>query len=111
CAQTRKASPSVRTSGVTARTASAPTASAVVHVPAPPPDDFALRVRPILAARCQPCHFAGGQMYARLPFDRAETVLALREKLVTRRKDESERRTLRAFLAAPPAAVGKADAS
>jgi hypothetical protein len=65
--------------------------------------DFATQVRPILEARCQPCHFPGGKMYARLPFDRAETILTLREKLFTRIKDEDEQRLLREFLAQHPA--------
>jgi len=38
-------------------------------------------------------------MYARLPFDRAATVLELREKLFTRIKDEGEQRRIREFLA------------
>jgi len=37
-------------------------------------------VRPILEQRCTPCHFTGGKMYARLPFDRAETIVKLGEK-------------------------------
>lgn len=65
--------------------------------------DFATQIQPILTARCQPCHFPVGKMYASLPFDRAETVLRLREKLFTRLKDESERRTIRQFLAEHPA--------
>jgi hypothetical protein len=69
--------------------------------------DFATQVQPILAARCQPCHFPGGKMYASLPFDRAETVLTLREKLFTRIKEEGEQRVLRQFLAQHPAPSGK----
>jgi hypothetical protein len=64
--------------------------------------DFATQIRPILVAHCQPCHFAGGKMYQSLPFDRAGTVLKLREKLFTRLKDERERRTIREFLAQHP---------
>jgi hypothetical protein len=45
-------------------------------------------------------------MYARLPFDRAATTLRLREKLFTRLKDETERRTIRQFLAEHPAGGG-----
>jgi len=41
-------------------------------------------------------------MYARLPFDRAETILTLREKLFTRIKEEDEQRLLREFLAQHP---------
>ena len=61
---------------------------------------FESSVRPILQQRCQPCHFAGGKMYERLPFDREATVLKLREKLFTRIKDEKSRAAIRAFLAA-----------
>ena len=60
--------------------------------------DFATDVRPILESRCQPCHFAGGRMYERLPFDRPETILKLGPKLFTRIKDEDSQKTIRAFL-------------
>jgi hypothetical protein len=62
--------------------------------------DFEQQVKPILQAKCQPCHFAGGKMYAKMPFDRPETVLTLREKLFTRIKDEPSRAVIRKFLAA-----------
>ena len=61
--------------------------------------DFTTHVKPILQDRCQPCHFPGGAMYQRLPFDRPETIKTLGEKLFTRIKDENERRTIRQFLA------------
>lgn len=87
----------------------APAAAAPVPAPAAVAShgvDFSTRVRPILEARCQPCHFEGGTMYARLPFDRAATVLELREKLFTRIKDEGEQRTIREFLSEHPATGG-----
>ena len=61
--------------------------------------DFQTQIKPILEARCQPCHFSGGQMYKQLPFDRAETVTKLNTKLFTRIKNESERQLIRDFLA------------
>ena len=61
--------------------------------------DFAVQVRPILEARCQPCHFTGGRMYEALPFDREETIHRLGEKLFTRIKAEDEQRVIRALLA------------
>lgn len=73
--------------------------------PAPPPSQavqrisFEAQVRPILEARCQPCHFAGGKLYSRLPFDRPETVSLLGDKLFTRIRDQREQALLRAFLA------------
>lgn len=61
--------------------------------------DFGRDVRPIFEKRCQPCHFPGGKMYERLPFDRAETIQALGEKLFTRIKTEDEQALIRRFLA------------
>ena len=56
----------------------------------------------ILERKCQPCHFAGGKMYGKLPFDKPETVYKLGEKLFTRIKDPHEQEVIRAFLAAAP---------
>jgi hypothetical protein len=61
--------------------------------------EFESTVRPILLARCQPCHFKGGKMYGRLPFDRPETIQKLGTRLFTRIKDEKDRKAIRAFLA------------
>jgi hypothetical protein len=61
--------------------------------------DFNTQIRPILESRCTPCHFAGGTMYERLPFDRPETIEKLGTKLFTRIKDEQEQRLIRDFLA------------
>ena len=68
--------------------------------PIPPPVDFKTQIQPILAQRCQPCHFPGGKMYGRLPFDRPETVVKLGTKLFTRIRDEKQRELIRQFLAA-----------
>ena len=64
-----------------------------------PPPDFKTQIQPILA-RCQPCHFPGGKMYERLPFDRPQTVVKLGTKLFTRIRDEKQRDLIRQFLAA-----------
>jgi hypothetical protein len=63
------------------------------------PVDFETQIRPILNARCQPCHFPGGKMYAKLPFDRPQTIRSLGEKMFTRIRDPKEQALLRAFLA------------
>ena len=66
-------------------------------------DFFVSKVRPILEARCRPCHFEGGKMYERLPFDRPETLRKLGSaRLFTRLKEEKERAVVRAFLAEGP---------
>jgi uncharacterized membrane protein len=61
--------------------------------------DFATEIKPIFQARCQSCHFAGGQVYDRMPFDQPETITRLGTKLFTRIKDEKERHLIREFLA------------
>jgi hypothetical protein len=75
--------------------------------PAPSPAapariDFQSQIQPILAAHCQPCHFPGGKMYDRLPFDRPDTIRTLGDKMFTRIKDERESALLRSFLAQKP---------
>lgn len=60
--------------------------------------DFETQIRPILESRCKPCHFSGGKVYERLPFDRSETIKKLGNRLFTRIKDENERRLIREFL-------------
>jgi hypothetical protein len=67
---------------------------------APPPAvDFAKQIRPIFEQRCQPCHFPGGKMYERLPFDRPQTIVKLGPKVFTRIRDEKQRELIRQFLA------------
>jgi len=61
--------------------------------------DFPTQIKPILEAKCQPCHFSGGKVYAKMPFDRPETIKTMGTKLFTRIKDENERQLIRDFLA------------
>ena len=63
------------------------------------PVDFTRDVRPILEKRCTPCHFAGGQMHAKLPFDKPETIHHLGDRLFSRIKKDDEQAVIRAFLA------------
>lgn len=73
--------------------------------PAPPPKppaaaavSFEKDVQPILEKRCQPCHFPGGKMYAKLPFDKPDTITHLGTRLFSRIKDEKEQAVITAFL-------------
>lgn len=79
-------------------------AFAVLAPPAKAPSTFPTQVRPLLQHRCMPCHFEGGTMYAKLPFDRPAMVRSLGERLFTRLKDPDEQRIIRTFLAEPPEA-------
>jgi hypothetical protein len=61
--------------------------------------NFDSEIKPIFQARCQPCHFPGGKVYDKLPFDKSETITKLGTKLFTRIKDEKEQQKIREFLA------------
>ena len=94
CAPARSPAPQAKTRPAAIR-ASAP----VPTLAALRPVSFETQIRPILEKRCQPCHFTGGKMYARMPFDRPQTIRTLGEKMFTRIKDSKEQAVLRAFLA------------
>ena len=53
--------------------------------------DFEKEVLPVLVKNCSPCHFTGGKMYERLPFDKAATLIDNAEKILKRvEKDEKK---------------------
>ena len=89
---------------VTARPAPDPAPVAAAS-PSPAPQaariDFETQIRPLLQEKCSPCHFAGGRMYDRLPFDREETIRKLGKALFTRLKDPVDVDLLRSFLDQP----------
>jgi hypothetical protein len=62
---------------------------------------FETEIKPIFQAKCQPCHFQGGQVYDKMPFDKAETITRLGTKLFSLIKDEKEQRLIRQFLEQP----------
>jgi hypothetical protein len=64
--------------------------------------DFDTQVKPILQSKCMPCHFNGGQMYDRLPFDKPATIKKLGARLFTRIKEENDRRLIEDFLTQSP---------
>jgi hypothetical protein len=78
--------------------------------PAPPPAastpkervDFDTQLKPIFQSKCMPCHFSGGQMYDRLPFDKPATIRKLGTRLFTRIKDEHDRKLIEDFLTQTP---------
>ena len=64
--------------------------------------DFDTQLKPIFQSKCMPCHFSGGQMYDRLPFDKPATIRKLGTRLFTRIKEESDRRLIEDFLTQSP---------
>ena len=64
--------------------------------------DFETQLKPMLQSKCMPCHFSGGQMYDRLPFDKPATIRKLGTRLFTRIKEEDKRRLIEDFLSQSP---------
>lgn len=64
--------------------------------------DFDTQLKPIFQSKCMPCHFSGGKMYDRLPFDNPATIRKLGTRLFTRIKDENDRRLIEDFLTQSP---------
>ena len=84
-----------------ARTVAAVTSASAEAVPKARVD-FDTQVKPILQSKCMPCHFNGGQMYDRLPFDKPATIKKLGVRLFTRIKEENDRRLIEDFLTQSP---------
>ena len=61
------------------------------------PVDFKTQVQPILVKNCSPCHFPGGKLYEKLPFDKAEIITSHEKGIVKRINDETERNTIKLF--------------
>ncbi|MFI5133781.1 MAG: hypothetical protein ACHQEB_05565 [Chitinophagales bacterium] len=60
---------------------------------------FAENIEPVLIKNCSPCHFPGGKMYAKLPFDIPQTILNQKEERVLMRlKNENEKELIKKFI-------------
>ena len=60
--------------------------------------DFEKQVKPIFVKNCSPCHFTGGKMYEKLPFDKDTTILNHHEAILKRIKNEEENAILKRFV-------------
>ena len=60
---------------------------------------FSAQIQPILQNRCSPCHFSGGKMYEKMPFDQAATIVGHPEGVLKRIKDKKESALFRQFFA------------
>jgi len=56
----------------------------------PKPVTFTADIAPLLVAKCQPCHFKGGKVFDKLPFDQYQTVVKIAPRLHTRLKGDDE---------------------
>ena len=49
---------------------------------------FESQIQPILIKNCSPCHFTGGKMYERMPFDKDTTIINHEAGILRRIKGE-----------------------
>ena len=56
------------------------------HASQSKPVTFTGDIAPLLNEKCQPCHFKGGKVFDRLPFDQYKTVARVASRLNTRLK-------------------------
>ena len=64
--------------------------SPVPATPTQAPDLFTATIRPVVEARCAPCHEPGGKMYDRLPFDDPRVLSSHSEGVLRRLKCEDK---------------------
>ena len=68
----------------------------------PPPAkdsiNFTMQIQPILQKHCTPCHFTGGKMYERMPFDASQTLLSHKEGILKRIKQDEENSLLKKYI-------------
>ena len=50
--------------------------------------DFTRQIQPILVKNCSPCHFTGGKMFERMPFDKDTTIINHEAGILRRIKGE-----------------------
>jgi hypothetical protein len=60
--------------------------------------DFKKDIQPILQKNCSPCHFPGGKMYERMPFDKGETIISHEAGALKRFRDLHEKALVIQFI-------------
>ena len=61
--------------------------------------DFKTQVQPVLEKNCSPCHFPGGKLYEKLPFDKSETIINHKAGILKRIKNDEEVKLIRQYTA------------
>ena len=60
--------------------------------------NYNTEVLPVLQKNCSPCHFTGGKMYERMPFDNPDTILSHQTGILKRMKDQPEAALIKQFV-------------
>jgi len=59
---------------------------------------FKTQMIPLLQKKCSPCHFAGGKMYAKMPFDNPATILSHQTGILKRMKEQPAAALIKQFV-------------
>ena len=59
---------------------------------------YHIDILPLLQTNCNPCHFPGGKVYKKLPFDNYKTVATLCKKLNTRLKKKEQQAIINGWI-------------
>jgi hypothetical protein len=59
---------------------------------------FTKQIQPIFIKNCSPCHFPGGKLYTKLPFDDPHTILSHESGIMKRIKNPEEISTIKEFI-------------
>ena len=60
--------------------------------------NFKTQIQPILQKNCSPCHFHGGKMFGKMPFDKSETIISHEAGVLKRFKIQSEIDLVKQFI-------------
>jgi hypothetical protein len=60
--------------------------------------NFKTMIQPIFEEHCSPCHFPGGKMYEKLPFDQGGTIINHQTGILRRIKGEDDLRVIKQYL-------------
>lgn len=61
--------------------------------------NYQTQVQPILEKHCSPCHFPGGKMYEKMPFDNGATIVGHEAGILRRIKEEKDVALIRQYVA------------
>ena len=59
---------------------------------------YRAQVLPLLQKKCSPCHFEGGKMYEKMPFDKRHTIISHEAGVLKRFKAEGEISLIKQFI-------------
>lgn len=60
--------------------------------------NFDEQIKPIFQKNCMPCHFPGGKMYERMPFDKDTTIISHATGILRRIKNKDEVAMIEEFI-------------